>query len=126
MTLYTHYIIAAIPAPDSPAAHAGLAEDSSPAGERFWRYDKPTHTDGEGTEWVVIRTWCRPEKVDQIAALADAFPNAEYAVTRERVPEAAHGDTATSRPDHGEFVVVERDEPPPVLDGLERMESDEI
>ena len=126
MTPYTHYIIAAIPAPDSPAAHAGLTEDSSPAGERFWGYDQPTHIDGDGNEWVVIRTWCRPEKVDQIAALADHFPDAEYAVTRERVPEAAPDDTVTSRPDYGDFVVVERYDAPPVLDRLERIEPEGV
>ena len=122
MTPYTHYVLACIPAPDSPAAHEGLTEDSSPAGERFWGYDQPTHIDADGTEWVVIRTWCRPEKVEKIAALADTFPDAEYAVTRERVPEAAPDDTVTSHPDHGAFVVVQRDDPPPVLDGLERIE----
>ena len=126
MTPYTHHIVACIPATDSPAAHEGLTEDSSPAGERFWGYDQPTHIDGEGTEWVVIRTWCRPKKVDQIAALADHFPDAEYAVTRERVWEAAPDDTVTDRPEHGAFVVVERDDPPPVIDGLERIEPEGV
>ena len=28
-------------------------------------------------------------------------------------------------PDHGAFVVVERDDPPPVLDGLERIEPED-
>ena len=125
MTPYTHYIIAAIPAPDSPAAHAGLTEDSNPAGERFWQYDQPTHTDADGNEWVVIRTWCRPEKIDKIAALADAFPTAEYAVTRERVARTADGDTVLERPDHGAFVVVERDDPPDLLEGLERIEVED-
>ena len=123
MTDHTIYLIAAIPATDSPAAHEGLTEDSSPAGERFWGYDQPTHTGADGTEWVVIRTWVSDDgKLDQIASLADAFPDAEYAVTRQRVPEPAPDDTVTSRPDHGDFVVVERDDPPPVLDGLERIE----
>ena len=125
MTPYTHYIIAAIPAPDSPAAHAGLGEDSSPAGERFWNYDQPTHTDEYGNEWVVIRTWCRPERVEQIAALADHFPDAEYAVTRERVKNPEPGDEIVAQPDHGVFVVVQRDEEPEVLGGLERMEQDD-
>ena len=83
MTPYTHHIVACIPAPDSPAAHEGLTEDSSPAGERFWGYDQPTHIDGEGTEWVVIRTWVsNGEKLDQITALADHFPDAEDARQR--------------------------------------------
>ena len=125
MTPYTHYIIAAIPAPDSPSAHAGLSEDSSPAGERFWAYDQPTHIDGNGTEWVVIRTWCRPERVDQIAALAAHFPDAEYAVTRERVAKPEPGDEIVAQPDHGAFVVVYRGEEPEVLGGLERMEQDD-
>ena len=125
MTPYTHYIIAAIPATDSPAAHEGLTEDSSPAGERFWGYDQPSHVDADGNEWVVIRTWVsNGEKLDQIAALADHFPDAEYAVTRQRVREAAPDDTVTRRPDHGDFVVVHRDDPPPVLDGLERIEPE--
>ena len=124
MTDYTHYITACIPAPDSPAAHEGLTEDSSPAGDRFWSYDQPTHVDADGTEWVVIRTWCRPEKVDQIAALADTFPDAEYAVTRERVERPADGDTVSDRPDHGAFVVVERDPEPGILEGLERIETE--
>ena len=126
MTPYTHYIIAAIPAHDSPAAHEGLTEDSSPAGERFWQYDQPSHVDADGNEWVVIRTWCRPEKVDQVAALADHFPDAEYAVTRERVPEPSPDDTVTRRPDHGDFVVVQRDDAPSVLDGLERIEPEGV
>ena len=132
MIPYTHYIIAAIPAPDSPAAHEGLTEDSSPAGERFWQYDEPTHTDADGGEWVVIRTWvsnCEDDdgrsKLDKIAALADAFPDAEYAVTRQRVARPADGDTVLEHPDHGAFVVVERDDPPPVLDGLERIEVED-
>ena len=126
MTPYTHYIIAVIPAPDSPAAHAGLSEDSSPAGERFWSYDQPTHIDGDGNEWVVIRTWCRPERVEQIAALASHFPDAGYAVTRERVAKPEPGDEIVDQPDHGAFVVVYRDEEPEVLGGLERMEQDDI
>ena len=127
MTPYTHYVLAAIPAPDSPAAHEGLTEDSSPAGERFWGYAQPTHTDADGNEWVVVETWVSDDgKLDQIAALADHFPDAEYAVTRERVPEAAPDDTVTSRPDHGAFVVVKRDDAPPVLDGLERIEPEGV
>ena len=127
MTPYTHYIVACIPAPDSPAAHAGLTEDSSPAGERFWGYDQPTHTDADGTEWVVVETWVSDDgKLDQIAALADTFPDAEYAVTRERVPEASPGDAVTDRPDHGAFVVVQRDDAPPVLVGLERIEPEGV
>ena len=125
MTPYTHYVIAAIPAPDSPAAHAGLSEDSSPAGERFWAYDQPTHIDGDGNEWVVIRTWCSQERFGQIEALAKNFPEAEYALIKERVNAPEEEDEVIKEPGRGGFVVVHRGEEPEVLGELERMEQDD-
>lgn len=120
MTDHTIYLIACLPLDISQDAHEAI--DDEPAGTRFWSYDEPTHTDDDGDEWVVFRSWSEPVREQQAAQVADHFPDAEYSVTRERVERPADGDTVSDRPDHGAFVVFERDDPPDVLEGLERIE----
>ena len=125
MTHHIHYIIAAIPADDAPDAHKALIDhpDIEPAGERFFGTE-PRHVDTDGDEWAVVGTWAQPDRVAAIAQIADHFPDASYAVTRERVEEPEPGDTVAERPDHGEFVVVQRDPEPEILETLERIETE--
>ena len=123
MTDHTIYLIAALPLHVSPDAHEAIDDD--PAGDRFWQYDQPTHTDADGNEWVVFRSWSLPEREEQASQVADAFPDAEYAVTRERVERPADDDTVSDRPDHGAFVVVNREPEPDILETLERIETED-
>ena len=126
MTDHTHYILAAIPAADAPDAHRALLDhpDISPAGERFFGTGA-THIDPDGDEWVVVGTWAQPDRVAAIAQIADHFPDASYAVTRERVERPTDDDTVAERPDHGAFVVVARDAEPEILESLERIEEED-
>ena len=121
MTDHTHYIIACVPADDAPAAHKKMLKHETPAGEAFFGTE-PKHIDAEGDKWVVVQTWLRPHIAGIVSQIADHFPSAQYAVTRERVEEPEPGDTVVARPDHGAFVVVQREPKPEILETLERIE----